>query len=104
VPTFRTFPVKSVSIDVAYVAGLARLRLTPQEEALFQQQLGNILGYVEQLSAVDTSSVSDDPIDPHLPTNVLRADEERPSLPRDVVLANAPKQADNLILMPKIVE
>jgi len=96
--------VKTETIDVAYVAGLARLQLTPQEEALFQQQLGNILGYVEQLSAVDTSSVPNDPIDPHLPTNVLRTDEERPSLDREAILANAPKQADHLILMPKIVE
>lgn len=96
--------MKTETIDVAYVAGLARLQLTPQEEALFQQQLGNILGYVEQLSAVDTSSVPNDPIDPHLPTNVLRTDEERPSLDREAILANAPKQADHLILMPKIVE
>lgn len=96
--------MKTESIDVAYVAGLARLQLTPEEEALFQQQLGSILGYVQQLSAVDTSSVPSDPIDPLLPTNVLRADEERPSLPREAALANAPQQADHLILMPKIVE
>lgn len=96
--------MKSPSIDVAYVAALARLRLSPDEEALFQQQLGNILGYVEQLSTIDTSTVPSDPIDPHLPTNVLRTDEVRPSLPRDAALANAPKQADHLILMPKIVE
>lgn len=101
---FRTFTVKTDSIDVAYVAGLARLTLSPQEATLFQEQLGNILHHVEQLSKVDTSSVPNDPIDPHLPTNVLRADEERPSIDRDAVLANAPKQADHLILMPKIVE
>lgn len=92
------------SINVAYVAGLARLKLTADEENLFQQQLANILGYVEQLSAVDTSSVEDTPIDPLLPTNVLRADEEKPSLSREASLQNAPKQADHLLLMPKIVE
>lgn len=96
--------MKSPAIDVAYVAGLARLRLSPEEEHLFQQQLANILGYVEQLSTIDVSSVPDDPIDPHLPANVLRADEERPGLERDAVLANAPRHADHLILMPKIVE
>lgn len=96
--------MKNESIKVAYVAGLARLKLTPEEESLFQTQLGNILSYVEQLNAVDTSSVPDHPIDPHLPVNVLRADEIRPSLSREASLQNAPKQADHLLIMPKIVE
>lgn len=96
--------MKNESIKVAYVAGLARLKLTPEEESLFQTQLGNILSYVEQLNAVDTSSVPDHPIDPHLPVNVLRLDEIRPSLSREASLQNAPKQADHLLLMPKIVE
>jgi aspartyl-tRNA(Asn)/glutamyl-tRNA(Gln) amidotransferase subunit C len=96
--------VKSDGINVAYVAGLARLQLTPDEENLFQTQLANILHYVEQLNAVDTSSVPDHPVDPHLPVNVLRIDEERPSLSREASLQNAPKQADHLLIMPKIVE
>ncbi|MDX6767878.1 MAG: Asp-tRNA(Asn)/Glu-tRNA(Gln) amidotransferase subunit GatC [Candidatus Methylacidiphilales bacterium] len=96
--------MKTNGIQVAYVAGLARLKLTPDEENLFQTQLGNILDYVAQLNAVDTSSVPDHPIDPHLPVNVLRLDEERPSLSREASLQNAPKQADHLLIMPKIVE
>ena len=48
----------SDSIDVNYVADLARLRLSPDEIATFQKQLGDVLGYVNHLGAVDVSQVS----------------------------------------------
>ena len=48
----------SQSIDVTYVADLARLRLSPEEIATFQKQLGDVLGYVSQLTEVDVSHVS----------------------------------------------
>ncbi|MDD5262910.1 MAG: Asp-tRNA(Asn)/Glu-tRNA(Gln) amidotransferase subunit GatC [Methylacidiphilales bacterium] len=96
--------MKSQTLNVAYVAGLARMELTKEEEALFQTQLGNILEYVEQLQQIDASSVPDTPVDPNLPTNVLRSDEVKPSLPVADALQNAPKKANNLFVMPKIVE
>ncbi len=92
------------TLDVAYVADLARIDLAPDEKALFQKQLADVLGYVNQLQKVDISSVPDTPIDPHLPTNVLRLDEIRPGLPTADALANAPAQANSLITAPKIVE
>lgn len=94
----------SPSLDVAYVADLARIELSPEELTLFQKQLADILGYVNQLQKVDVSSIPDTPIDPHLPTNVLRPDRVRPSLPTDRALANAPAQANSLLTVPKIVE
>jgi len=96
--------VNSPSLDVAYVAGLARMELTPQEEALFQTQLSHVLDYVQQLQQIDVSSVPDTPVDPTLPTNVLREDLLKDSLPVADALLNAPKKANNLIMMPKIVE
>ena len=96
--------MKSQTLDVAYVAGLARIELTKEEETLFQTQLGNILDYVQQLQQIDISSVPDTPVDPNLPTNVLRPDEVRPSLTVSEALQNAPKKANNLVVMPKIVE
>jgi aspartyl-tRNA(Asn)/glutamyl-tRNA(Gln) amidotransferase subunit C len=96
--------VKSNSIDVAYVAGLARLELTPAETEIFQKQIGGILDYVEALQQIDVSSVADTPIDPTLPSNVLRRDELRPSLTAEDVVRNAPKSANHLVIMPKIVD
>lgn len=89
-------------IDVTYVADLARLRLSPEETALFQKQLGDVLGYVSQLAEVDVSHVSllgDADL-----KNRLRADEVRPSLPVSDALANAPKQDNNLFVVPRMIE
>lgn len=96
--------VNSTPIDVRYVAGLARLQLSDEEQSLFQKQLGDVLGYVAQLQKVDVSSVPDTPIDPHLPTNVLRSDVERESFSVETALQNAPAQANHLITVPKIIE
>lgn len=87
---------------VRHVAKLARLALTPEEEALFTEQLGHILGHVEQLQAVDTQGV--EPSSTALPlTNVLREDVERPSLTREEALANAPQPEAGMFRVPQIL-
>jgi aspartyl-tRNA(Asn)/glutamyl-tRNA(Gln) amidotransferase subunit C len=89
--------------DVKYVAHLARLALTPEEETKIGAQLGNILGFMEQLKALDVSAV--EPTAHAVPmVNVTRPDETRPSLPHDAAMRNAPKQANGLFMVPKIVE
>ena len=93
----------SVEIDVKYVAHLARLALTPEEEKKLSAQLGGILGYVEKLRELDVSGV--EPTAHAVPlVNVTRADEIRPSLQHEDALRNAPKQAGGLFVVPKIVE
>ncbi|HVM50836.1 MAG TPA: Asp-tRNA(Asn)/Glu-tRNA(Gln) amidotransferase subunit GatC [Candidatus Acidoferrum sp.] len=90
-------------IDVKYVAHLARLALTPEEERKIGAQLGNILGYIEKLKEVDVSGV--EPTAHAFPlVNVTRADEVRPSLSNEEALRNAPAQANGLFIVPKIVE
>jgi aspartyl-tRNA(Asn)/glutamyl-tRNA(Gln) amidotransferase subunit C len=89
--------------DIKYVANLARIALTPDEEAKLGSQLGDILGYVKKLEELDVTGV--EPMAHAVPlTNVLRADEVRPSIPQEAALANAPKQANGLFVVPKIVE
>jgi aspartyl-tRNA(Asn)/glutamyl-tRNA(Gln) amidotransferase subunit C len=89
--------------DVKYVARLARLALTPEEEAKFQAQLGNILGYIAKLNELDVSNV--EPTAHAVPLeNVVRPDVARPSLPHEEAMRNAPSQANGLFLVPKIVE
>ena len=89
--------------DVKYVAHLARLALTPEEETKLGAQLGNILGFMEQLKALEVSAV--EPTAHAVPmVNVTRSDEIRPSIPHDEAMRNAPKQAGGLFMVPKIVE
>ena len=93
----------SAAIDVKYVAHLARLALTPEEEQKLGAQLSNILTYVEKLKEVDVSGV--EPTAHAFPlVNVTRPDEVRPSLRQEEALRNAPAQANGLFMVPKIVE
>src|SRR5271154_4556888 len=92
----------SDSIDVTYVADLARLRLSSEEISTFQKQLGDVLGYVSQLAEVDVSQISllgDADL-----KNRLRTDEIAPSLSVAEALANAPKQENNLFVVPRMIE
>lgn len=90
-------------IDIQYVAHLARISLTPDEEKKLSAQLGNILGYIEKLSELDVTDV--EPTAHAVPmVNVTRADEKRPSLPHEDALQNAPVKANGLFMVPKIVE
>jgi aspartyl-tRNA(Asn)/glutamyl-tRNA(Gln) amidotransferase subunit C len=89
--------------NVKYVAQLARLKLSPGEEQKLGAQLGDILGYIEKLKAVDVSGV-EPTAHPFPLVNVVRPDEARPSLPHEDALRNAPQQSGGLFTVPKIVE
>jgi aspartyl-tRNA(Asn)/glutamyl-tRNA(Gln) amidotransferase subunit C len=89
--------------DVNYVAHLARLALTPEEEKRLGAQLSQILAYIEKLKELDVSQV--EPTAHAMPlVNVTRPDEIRPGLSHDEALRNAPATANGLFLVPKIVE
>jgi aspartyl-tRNA(Asn)/glutamyl-tRNA(Gln) amidotransferase subunit C len=88
--------------DAAYVARLARIDLTEEELDLYAGQLAAVLDNAVQLSALDTAGV--EPTAHPLPLkNVLRADEPRPCLDRQVVLAQAPEVEDNRFRVPRIL-
>ncbi len=88
-------------IDVAYVANLARLDLSEEETALFQDQLGDVLKYVAKLNEVPVDkSVDSAPAT----ASELRADEPRDWFTAEDALRNAPRQRDHLFIVPKVVE
>ena len=93
----------SQDFDVRYTAQLARLNLSEEEIATFQSQLSQVLAYVEKLNKVDVSGV-----DPTAHTNpifnVLRKDESRDWFTAEEALANAPRQANHLFVVTKVVE
>ncbi len=93
----------AAEINIKYVAHLARIALTPEEETKLAAQLGNILGYIEKLRELDVSGV--EPTAHAVPmVNITRADEVRESLSHEDALRNAPRQANGLFIVPKIVE
>ena len=90
-------------LDVAYVARLARINLTEDEAKTFQRQLDDVLEYVDKLRQVDVTGV--DAAAHGLPVfNVLRADAPRDWFTANQALRNAPRQANGLFIVPKVVE
>jgi aspartyl-tRNA(Asn)/glutamyl-tRNA(Gln) amidotransferase subunit C len=88
--------------DVEHVAMLARLALTDEEIERLAGELGAILDYAADVSALDTADVP--PTAHPLPlVNVLRPDEVRPGLDRDEVLAEAPAAEDGQFRVPRIL-
>ena len=88
--------------DVAHVANLARLEVTPEELERFSAQLSSVLLHIETIRRLDITDVP--PTSHAVPlTNVLRPDVVRPSLPRDEVLAMAPEAEDGRFKVPRIL-
>jgi aspartyl-tRNA(Asn)/glutamyl-tRNA(Gln) amidotransferase subunit C len=85
------------------VALLARLALTPEEEAQYTTQLGSILDYFEQLSELDVTDV--EPTTRAIDmSNITRVDELKVWGDRDAILENAPDQDGDFFKVPKIME
>lgn len=89
--------------DVDTVAELARLYFTDEEKDELTGTLNGILGYFDQLSALDTDDV--EPLTHILPVeNVMREDGVRPPLGQECALANAPKKGRGHFVIPKVIE
>lgn len=88
--------------EVEKVSLLARLSLSDEELDRMTSQLGDILGYVDQLSELDTEQV--EPMAHALDfANVFRADAVQPSLDREAALANAPHRDDECYRVPAVL-
>jgi aspartyl-tRNA(Asn)/glutamyl-tRNA(Gln) amidotransferase subunit C len=79
--------------QVHYVARLARLELSEEEVERFSGELSKVLDHIETIG--ELGDLADVPPTSHVVEveNVLRDDTPRPSLPREVALANAPDAA-----------
>jgi aspartyl-tRNA(Asn)/glutamyl-tRNA(Gln) amidotransferase subunit C len=102
--------------DVLYVAELANLDLTTVERARMVKDLNSILDHVDRLNELDTSNV-----EPMAQTSdrfgidesktgtarfayAMREDKTGPSLPREVLLENAPESDGTFFKVPKVIE
>lgn len=92
----------SGSIDVRYVAKLARIELTDEEVERFGSQLADLLEHVNALNRLDVASV---PATAQVveSRNVLREDVPRPCLDRETVLEQAPQRQGAFVRVPRII-
>lgn len=88
--------------EVRHVAMLARLALDDDEIERLAPELSDILAYAEQVGEVAADDVAPT-THPFALRNVFRADEPRPSLPREEILAAAPDVEQNRFAVPRIV-
>ncbi|MGI8604210.1 MAG: Asp-tRNA(Asn)/Glu-tRNA(Gln) amidotransferase subunit GatC [Verrucomicrobiales bacterium] len=93
----------TTDFNVHYVAGLARLALTDAEAAQFQVQLGDVLGYIVKLDALDLSGV-EPAAHAQASGNVTRPDATRAGLTTAQALGNAPAKADGHFRVVRVVE
>lgn len=97
-------PAENVrEIDVAHVARLARLNLTTEETELFQKQLERVLEYAAKLREADINGLDEVGAGDAL-FDVLREDEPRNWFTATEALSNAPRKANDLFIVPKVME
>ncbi len=92
----------SGDIDVAYVAKLARIALTPAEVERFGAQLGILLEHVRALERLPVADVAAT-AQVIAQSNVMRDDLSVPSLDREVVLESAPQREGSYFRVPRII-
>jgi aspartyl-tRNA(Asn)/glutamyl-tRNA(Gln) amidotransferase subunit C len=88
--------------DVAHVARLARLALSPHELERFTAQLADVLRHAADIEALDIEGLPPT-AHPFPLVNVWRDDEVRPCLDRDEVLAQAPEVDQDRFRVPRIL-
>jgi len=95
-----------MSVDkqtVQKIANLSRIAISDAEADALVPELNNILGWVEQLSEVDTKNV--EPMTAVIPNKLrLRADEVTDGQVQDKILANAPIAEHGFFAVPKVIE
>lgn len=87
--------------EVRHIAELARLALSEEELARYQEQLSAILDYAERLQEIDTEAIPPTASVLTLRT-VLREDEATITLDREDALRNAPDVQDNHFVVPPV--
>lgn len=92
-----------IEIDIAKVARLARIGLTPDELAHYEQQLQVILEHAARVQALPTEGVA--PTAHPLPmVNAFRSDEVEPTLDREEVLSQAPDREGSYFRVPPFLD
>lgn len=87
---------------IQHIAKLARLKVTPEEAAVYGDQLTKVLSHFQKISEINTNGI--EPL--VTPTEIefyLRADEVKKENTAEEMVANAPEKAGNLFKVPPVV-
>jgi len=99
----NTQPSKVSVSEVERIAELSRLSPSADEKVKLASEMNRILGHIEQLNELDTSSI--EPLHHVLDlSNVLREDVQGESLPISEALKNAPQRKGDYFLVPKVIK
>ena len=89
--------------EVMQIAELAKLSLTESELIAYAEQLSAVLEYASRLEQLDTANIP--PTASVLPLqNVMRDDVVRPSLPRELAIANAADAIEGQFRVDAVLE
>ena len=95
--------MKITRTEVEHVSRLARLALNDEELEALTGEMDAILGYVDQLAALDTEGIV--PTAHAVPMeNAFRADEVKTGFTTEQALSNAPDAADNAFRVRRVIE
>lgn len=95
--------MKITKESVLKIADIAHLSLTEDEIGIFTQDLEKMIDFAKQLEDLDVEGVELDRNDTSV-YNVFRKDEVQPSMAKEELLANAPKEKNGCFFVPQIVE
>lgn len=88
--------------EVRYIAKLARLEFTEEEEAILAKDLSKVLDYMAKLNEVDTTDVP--PMTHVLDlAGVTRPDQTESRITQEDALRNAPESDGTFFRVPKVI-
>jgi len=89
--------------DVEYVANLARINITSQQESSLEEQLSKIIGYIDKLKELDVTGVQPSK-GARIIRNVFREDKVISSDCHEEILKNSPSREGDYFKIPKVIE
>ncbi len=100
----RTNKMRIDRQTVEKVAQLAHIKLSEEEISYYEQQLGNVLGYMQQMQAASDQLPADWRADLAGTPCPEREDESTPSQVIEKVLQSAPKVVGTAFQVSRIIE
>lgn len=93
------------NIDVAKLAELSRIELTPEEKVRYEKEIGSILGYVNRIQEADLGDVQPADREAGVIRNVFREDDNphESGVYSDEILAEVPKRREDYVEVKKIL-
>lgn len=87
---------------IAHMAHLARLKITPEESALYQEQLAKVLSHFDHISEINTDGI-EPLVTPSEIELYLRPDEATKEFTTEEMLSNSPENTGHLFKVPPVV-